>query len=70
MGFYNKLHGEYESPNPFNVGDKVLWDGVTLEVGDDWEELQYWAGDNATKTNIVTTCGRVLSIDSVRKVEK
>lgn len=64
MPYYETRTGYYPESNPYNVGDKVIWNGLTLIVGDDFDELNRWADE---ESHIVTTCGRVLSIDSLNK---
>jgi hypothetical protein len=70
MPYEYKLVGSYHEDNPFKVGDKIKKKGEDEEmrVGDDWGELIHWGGRSADKTHIVTTCGRVLSIDQIIKI--
>jgi len=58
----------YPDDNPYKVGDKIKWkrDGKIYTVGDDGEEILYWC-PNGESTHIVTTCGRVLSINEIEK---
>ena len=66
MGLYYRLDGEYE--HEYKVGDKVKcndYPDEDLVVGDDWSELYRWGC--STKTHIVTTSGRVLSVDRIER---
>lgn len=69
MPFWTKLEGEYHKDNPFKEGDIIKWKctGEIMTVGNDWDELKYWTGGD-DRFHIVTTNGRVLSIEEIEKV--
>ena len=65
MGLSWKRDGTYD--HSYNVGDRIKWKrtGEIMTVGDDWDELEHWG---SISSHIVTTSGRVLSIDEITRI--